>query len=102
MGESQKIKYVNVDECSKFKLELEKKIVVNEKLIKELKNIPNSNSKFFKKVTSLEKDNIYLRSKIDKYEEEVKANWKKFQLEINQNVSDINSELQDMTLKNNK
>lgn len=92
----------NLDDWTKFKMKMEKKMFMNENLIKQIKDMPDQSSKFYRKVTSLEKDNINLNKKMDKYKEEMKANFDKFQLDINQNIDEINNELKDMTKKNKK
>jgi hypothetical protein len=91
------IKNDNIDEYSKFKVELEKKIIINETLIKKIKNEPTSKSKNYKKASSLEKENIELRNQLIKYKDELKLNWDKFQLEIDQKVKNINDELKNLS-----
>jgi len=83
---------------SKFKNEIEKKIFLNENIIKEIKSNPNVNAKLLKKVTSLEQDNNELRKKMDQYKEEVEVMWENFKTEINHSVNDIGIELKDITV----
>lgn len=104
--ETKKIEQVkiidNVDDWSKFKTETEKKIITNEKKIKELKSIPNTDSKLLKKITNLEKDNNDLRKKMNVYKEEQKVQWENFKTMMNHDVNEIDIELKDISLNNNK
>lgn len=84
------------DEWTKFRIETEKKIFINEKKITEIKNIPNTDSKLFRKVTSLEKDNNDLRHQLDQYNEEAKEKLEKFKWKINKNADEISMELKDL------
>jgi len=95
-------KIENIDEWTKFKMETEKKIVANEKKIKQIKEIPNSNSKLLRKVTGLEQDNNDLRKQMDEYNEEVKLKWENFKMTMNHNVNEIDIELKDLTVNNKK
>jgi hypothetical protein len=89
------------DEWSKFKSEMEKKIILNELKIKEIKVMPNANSKLLKKVLRLEEDNNALRKDMNDYNEEAKTKWETFKASISHNVNEIDIELKDFT-KNNK
>lgn len=104
--EPKKIEFVKKsetpDEWTKFKFETEKKILTNEKKIKEIKSIPNANAKLLRKVTNLEKDNNNLRRQMDEYKEEVKVKWENFKVKMNHDVNEIGIELKDMTVNNKK
>jgi hypothetical protein len=89
------------DEWSKFKSEIEKKIILNEIKIKEIKAMPDANSKLLKKVMRLEEDNNALRKDMNDYNEEAKTKWETFKATINHNVNEIDIELKDFT-KNKK
>lgn len=92
----------SVDEWKKFKFETEKKILINENKIKEIKGIPDSNNKLYKQVTTLEKDNNDLRRQMDEYNEEMKVKWESFKVKINHDVNEIGIELQDIQVNNKK
>lgn len=91
-----------VDEWKKFKLETEKKILKNESKIKEIKGTPDSNTKLYKKVATLEKDNNDLRRQMDEYNEEMKVKWETFKIKINHDVNEIGIELQDIHVNTKK
>lgn len=90
------VKNESLTDWEKFKIETEKKIVVNENKIKEIKSVPNENVQYFRKVANLEKDNNDLRKQMDDYRTEEKARWEKFKSQMNQDVSDIGKELGEM------
>ncbi|MDP1745763.1 MAG: hypothetical protein Q8L90_09310, partial [Bacteroidota bacterium] len=96
------IKNESVDEWKKFKFETEKKILVNENKIKEIKGIPDSNTKLYRQVTTLEKNNNDLRKQMDEYNEEMKVKWESFKVKINHDVKEIGIELQDIQVNNKK
>ncbi len=91
-----------VDEWIKFKLETEKKIIANENKIKEIKSIPNANTKLLKKAAHLEKGNNDLRRQMNEYNEEVKVKWESFKTAVNHNVNEISIELKDIASSNKK
>lgn len=90
----------NLDEWAKFKIEMEKRLVINDKKIKELKIIHNSNSNIIRKAESLEKDNNEIRKQISEYQEEVKLKWENFKAKMNYDVNEIVIELKDITINN--
>lgn len=92
----------NMSEWTKFKIETEKKILINEKRIKDIKGIPVTNSKLIRNVLSLEKDNNDLRRQMDEYNEEVKLKWEIFKAKINHDVNKIGIELKDISINNKK
>lgn len=96
------MKNENVDEWKKFKLETEKKILKNENQIKEIKGMPDSNAKLYRKVATLEKNNNDLRRQMDEYNEEMKMKWASFKVKIDHDVNDIGIELQDIKVNNRK
>lgn len=92
----------SVDEWKKFKFETEKRIHINENKIKEIKGIPDSNTKLYRHVATLEKDNNDLRRQMDEYNEEMKVKWESFKVKINHDVNEIGIELQDIQVNNKK
>jgi hypothetical protein len=91
--EIQAAKIEKISEFEKFKKEIEKKIISNENKIKLIKLTPQSNSKLFKRVLSLENDNKNLKIKFDLYQEELKKNFETFKNKLNLDVNEIESEL---------
>jgi hypothetical protein len=96
------MKNESIDEWKKFKSETEKRILINENKIKEIKGIPDSNTKLYRQVTTLEKDNNDLRRQMDEYNEEMKVKWESFKVKINHDVNEIGIELQDIQVNNKK
>lgn len=94
------MKNENLDEWTKFKIETEKKIHTNENKIKEIKGIPNTDSKLIRTLLSLEKDNNDLRKQMDEYQEEIKVKWENFKTKINHDVNEIGIELKDIKINN--
>lgn len=92
----------NMDEWTKFKTNIEKKILKNEDKIKVIKNVPNANTKLLRQVTNLEKENNDLRRQMNEYNEEVKLRWENFKLKINHDANEIDIELKDLTINNVK
>ena len=90
-----------LDEWTKFKIETENKIRLNDTKIKEIKGLPNANARLLKKVAGLVKDNNDLRKEIDKYNEEVKVKWEMFKVSINHHINEISIDL-DALKKNEK
>lgn len=91
-----------VDEWSLFKSETEKKIILNEKKLRELKNLPNADAKFFKKISGLEQENTDLRRQLNEYAELMKANFEKFKVQMTQNMQAVNSDLNDLSAAGGK
>ncbi|MBI5539445.1 MAG: hypothetical protein HY951_05255 [Bacteroidia bacterium] len=87
----------NNDEWIKFKNEIEKRIMINVKLIKDIKSLTGTSKYLFKKIISLEKDNYDLRNQMEIYNEEVNANLKRFKLLINSDVDNIRLELSNLS-----
>ena len=82
-----------LDEWTKFKLETEKKIRLNENKIKKIRDLSDINGSLRKKLTKLEKDNNNLKSRMDEYNEEVKAKWEMFKASMSHNANEIGIEL---------
>lgn len=92
----------HLTDWDKFKIETEKKILLNEDMIKEIKGKPNASSKLLKTMISLEKDNNDLRKDMDQYKEEAKVMWENFKTKINHDANQIHIELKDIKLNNGK
>jgi hypothetical protein len=81
------------DEWTKFRIDTEKKIRLNEIQIKKITDLPDVNASLRRKLTKLENDNSSLKSRLDEYNEEVKAKWEMFKASMNHNVNQIGIEL---------
>ncbi len=90
------IQKTQIDEWTKFKNEVEKKIVLNDLQIAELKSSLNASTKFKKRITSLEIENKDLIKKMDEYKEAEKVKWENFKTDINHQVNTIGIDLNDM------
>jgi len=90
------------DDWTKFKKEVEKKILANQNSIKALKSLPDANSRLLKKIAGLEKDNNDLRNQMDEYNEDMKVRLEKFKVQVNHDVNEIGIELKDITITNKK
>lgn len=97
----QIIKNTNEDEWKLFKLEMEKKIKLNETLIIGLKKATDSNSKTQRKIISLEKENDNLRRQMDDYHEAIKVEWENFKTKLDHQANQIAIELKDIKSKEN-
>ncbi|OFY92115.1 MAG: hypothetical protein A2236_07660 [Bacteroidetes bacterium RIFOXYA2_FULL_33_7] len=95
-------KIEKTDEWSIFKTDIERKIISNDKKIKELKKNPNIQVKSFKRINYLETDNNNLRMQLIEYKENEDARWTKFKTEMNQDVSDINTDLREIQIAINQ
>jgi uncharacterized protein (DUF1800 family) len=82
-----------VDEWTKFRIETEKKIKMNEAKIQKIKNIPELKANARKKLASLEKDNNNLKSSLEEYQEEIKAKWEAYKSSVNHSANAIGDEL---------
>lgn len=85
-----------MDEWTRFKTDIEKKIISNEAKIKEIKSAPKPDSKLLKKALSLEEDNNALRKNMNDYNEEVKTKWETFKATTVHSVNEIEIELKDL------
>jgi hypothetical protein len=92
----------SLDEWTTYKNEMEKKIQLNEKKIKEIRGLTNANKGLLRKLTNLEKANNDLKIKMAEYNEEVKVKWEKFKASLDQNVNEIDIELNALKTNNKK
>ena len=86
-------KIETIDEWTKFKIETEKKIRLNEIQIQKIKNLSELKANTRRKLASLEKDNNNLKNSIQEYPEEVKAKWEAYKLSVNHSANTIGAEL---------
>lgn len=82
-----------LDEWTKFKQETEKKIRLNEIKIKKIRYLTDINGNLRRKLSKLEKDNNNLKSRLNEYNEEVKARWEMFKASMSHNANEIGLEL---------
>jgi uncharacterized protein (DUF1800 family) len=82
-----------VDEWTRFRLETEKKIKMNEAKIQKIKNLPELKTNLRKKLASLEKDNNNLKSSLEEYQEAIKAKWEAYKSYVNHSAIAIGDEL---------
>ncbi len=92
----------NLDDWTKLKNEIEKRIQVNENLIKRIKNNTATDSKMLKRITRLEDDNNNLKKLIDEYIIDMKLKLEQFKTKINQDTQELETELKDLTISNKK
>lgn len=90
------------DEWTIFRLETEKKIRLNDNQIKKIKDSPGLSAGLRRKLTNLEKDNNSLKSRLDEYNDEVKAKWETFKVSMNHNANEIGIELNSLKTDNRK
>jgi len=86
-------KDVPPDEWTQFRMEIEKEIRLNDKIIKELEGSKNASGSLRRKVASLKKDNNDLKISLDSYQEEVKAKWELFKASTSHSAKTIDIEL---------
>jgi hypothetical protein len=82
-----------VDEWTKFRLETEKKIRMNDTKIQKIKNLPDLKTSTRKKLASLEKDNYNLKSSLEEYQAELKAKWEAYKSSVTHSANAIGDEL---------
>ena len=82
-----------VDEWTRFRLETERKIRLNENNIQKIKNLPDISNNLRKKLTNLEKDNNNLKMSLNEYPEEAKAKWEAFKSSTSHSANEIGIEL---------
>ena len=93
-------KNVVPDSWTTFRLEMEKKILLNENMIKKIKDLPDQNASWHRQLEALENENNSLKTNMDVYREEEKVKWEMFQASQNHNVNEIAIELK--SLKTNQ
>jgi len=82
-----------IDEWTKFKIEAEKKIRINDIQIQKIQNLSALKANTRRKLASLEKDNNNLKNSIQEYPEEVKAKLEAFKSSVNHSANTIRTEL---------
>ncbi|MES2836180.1 MAG: hypothetical protein V4667_01540 [Bacteroidota bacterium] len=96
----KKVEYTS--EWIVFKNGIDSKIKNNEKKIKEIKGMTSTNSKLYKTIESLEKENNDLQKQLNIYKEDEKVRWENFKAEINHTANNIEIDLKDIKLNNYK
>ena len=90
------------DQWCKFKMETEKKINMNEEMVKAIKSNRDSDTKLFKKVSSISNENSDLSNQLQAYEEEEKLRLKSFKTKIETELNQIKNTLNDWSKKDKK
>ncbi len=80
----------------KFKIETNKKITSNERLIKQIKATPVTNEKLLKKIVQIEIENNSLKSRITEYQAEEIKKLEAFKSGMSQDILKIDKELTDL------
>lgn len=81
------------DEWTQFRLEMEKKIKLNEVAIKKIKDKSELKNNTRRKLAFLEKENSELRVKMDEYAEDIKVRWETFKSSQNHIVNKVGIDL---------
>ncbi len=97
--QSENRKVETVDEWQRFKIEIEKRILANEKIIKQLKKTPNPSAKLTRRLERIEKDNSAIIAQLVDYQTNVKAMLVDFKLKTGEEVTRIDSELKELNTK---
>ena len=92
----------NPDDWTKFKAEMERKIIKNEHTIKEIKGIPNGNTELYRKASRIEKDNNELRKQMDDYHKKMQVGVENFKATMYQDMAKISVALKDLAVNNKK
>ena len=91
-----------IDERTEFKLEIAKRIQLNQSRIVEIKNSRDNKGDLSKKIAELEKQNNSLSILLDEYNKDEKLKWELFKATMNQHVDEIGIELKAITINNKK
>lgn len=97
--QSENRKVEPVDEWQKFKIEIEKRILANEKIIKQLKKTPNPSAKLTRRLERIEKDNSAIIAQLVDYQNNVKAMLVDFKLKTGEEITRIDTELKELNTK---
>ncbi|HXC03949.1 MAG TPA: hypothetical protein VNZ86_04305 [Bacteroidia bacterium] len=79
-----------------FRTDMEAKILVNEAKIKTLKGAKETNTKSFRRIARLEKDNQDLRAQMDGYVKDEKIRQEKFRVTLLSDEKEIEASLKDI------
>jgi len=79
-----------------FAQDIDKKILINKSMIKELKGSSLTSSKLLRRIIILEKDNLSYDQELLNYKQEEKIRWESFKMKMNQEVSALEIELKSM------
>jgi hypothetical protein len=91
-----------IDERTEFKLEIAKRIQLNQSRIVEIKKSRDNKGDLSKKIAELEKQNNSLSILLDEYNKDEKLKWELFKASMNQHVDEIGIELKAITINNKK
>jgi len=82
-----------VDEWTKFRLETEKKIKLNDSKIQKIKESADLKTSQRRRLASLETDNNNLKGKLEEYPAELKAKWEAYKTSMSHSTNEIGNEL---------
>jgi hypothetical protein len=82
-----------VDEWTKFRLETEKKIKLNDSKIQKIKVNSDMKASQRRKLATLEIDNNKLKSRLEEYPADLKAKWEAYKLTMSHSANEIGNEL---------
>jgi len=82
-----------VDEWTKFRLEIEKKIKLNDNKIQKIKESADLKASQRRKLASLETDNNNLKSRLEEYPADLKAKWEVYKTSMSRSTNEIGNEL---------
>jgi len=88
------MKVVVVDPLTNYMKEVEKELKLNERMILDLRKMNNPSSKENKRISSLEKDNLELQTRIVEYRLKASEDLEKFKLEMKTDMIELSEELQ--------
>jgi hypothetical protein len=90
-------KTMKLDECLKYKTDLEAKVKANELAIAKLKEDHKSNTKAYRKIVHLEDINKLFLQQLKDYEQTVKNDRKAFEKKISKELNDVNLSIKEYT-----
>jgi len=96
------VKTVKLDDWKKFESEIEKKILMNEVRIKEMRNVANGDAKWNRRVSRLEEENNELRTLCNEFPEEARVRREKVKTTIREGLKAIDSDLKKLVVENKK
>lgn len=82
-----------VDEWTKFRLETEKKIKLNDIKIQKIKGSADLKASQRRRLASLETDNNNLKSRLEEYPADLKAKWEAYKTSMSHSTKEIGNEL---------
>jgi hypothetical protein len=91
-----------IDERTEFKLEIAKRIQINQNKIIEIKKSSDNGGAWGRKIAELENENNGLSITLDEYNKDEKLKWELFKATMNQHVDEIGIKLKTIKINNKK